>query len=216
MWVAASNNSNALQAVLNRKLDLNAKAKDGRTALMWAASANAELSTKLLQEAGANEAITDNEGKTAAAWQAWFQKTINAPQSQRQTILSDQEIQEKIIRPRQVALKEYMQKGEWKESDRIFRASPLHLAAAIGSTEDLRKLIALGAHIDAQDSASWTALHFAAQAGNTESIRLLLKYDANRSLTNELKKTPADLARDAGHQEAEALLRGVTPPSQKP
>ena len=215
MWVAASNNLEALQAVMNRKPELNLKAKDGRTALMWAASTNATHSMELLRKAGANETITDNEGKTVADWQAWFQKIANAP-SQGLTILSDKEIQEKITQPRQDALKAYIRKGGWKKTDRIFGATPLQLASAIGSPEDLRKLIALGANPNAQDNASWTALHFAAEAGNTESIRLLLKNGANRSLRNEYQKTPADLAHDAGHQDAETLLRDFTPPSQKP
>ena len=54
MWVAASNNTAALQAVLDHKPDLDLRSPDGRTTMMWAACSRGEPAMELLRKAGAD------------------------------------------------------------------------------------------------------------------------------------------------------------------
>jgi ankyrin repeat protein len=68
MWAAASDNPEALDAILRRGADLRAHSTDGRTCLMWAAAANASRTVDLLLSRGADTSEKDNNGRTAADW----------------------------------------------------------------------------------------------------------------------------------------------------
>jgi hypothetical protein len=50
--------------------------------------------------------------------------------------------------------------------DRMGRTA-VHYAAIDGDVDGLRGFVAVGADLDAEDSAGWTPLHFAAQAQNS-------------------------------------------------
>ena len=68
MWAAASDNPEALDAILKRGADMRARSTDGRTCLMWAAAANANRTVDLLISRGADISEKDDNGRTAADW----------------------------------------------------------------------------------------------------------------------------------------------------
>jgi len=68
MWAAASDNPEALDAIVKRGADIRARSPDGRTCLMWAAAANASRTVDLLLSRGVDTSEKDNNGRTAADW----------------------------------------------------------------------------------------------------------------------------------------------------
>ena len=87
--------------------------------------------------------------------------------------------------------------------------TPLMLAAAFGSADAMRALIASGADVRAASSAGLTALHFAAD--DATKTRLLLDAGADVNAASQLGRTPLIVA--AASQSAEAvrllLFRGA-------
>jgi ankyrin repeat protein len=68
MWAAASNVPEALEPIIAKGADTNARSADGRNCLMWAASANAIKTIQVLLHHGADAKATDKAGRTAAGW----------------------------------------------------------------------------------------------------------------------------------------------------
>eukprot|EP00960_Hanusia_phi_P001275 35531-Hanusia_phi.AAC.1 len=86
--------------------------------------------------------------------------------------------------------------------------SPLHKAAANGRTEQLRKLIALGAQVNSRTKNGRTALYLAAVDGSEECVELLLANEADPSIRNEEGRSAEEVARLFCHHGVVALLRG--------
>lgn len=85
--------------------------------------------------------------------------------------------------------------------------TPLHIAAAKGAPEDLlKKLLKLGAHIDAVDEYRWTPLCHAAEAGDIEMVNWLLDHGADIAFGNEKGTTPVSCALRENHDELAAYL----------
>ena len=84
----------------------------------------------------------------------------------------------------------------------------LHIAARMGSVEDMRVLIDYGANVNAVGDLGYTPLHQAAMRGHVKAVRLLLKAGARRDIRNEFVETPADVARQASYAEIVSTLEG--------
>ena len=85
--------------------------------------------------------------------------------------------------------------------------TPLHIAAAKGTPEDLlKKLLKLGAHIDAVDEYRRTPLCDAAEAGDVEMVNWLLDHGADIAFGNEQGTTPVSCALRENHDELAAYL----------
>jgi ankyrin repeat protein len=85
--------------------------------------------------------------------------------------------------------------------------TPLHAAAMHGHTSICKRLLALGADVNAQtDPQKYAPLHSAAFAGHLDTLRLLLRYRADRSLLNYRGETPAGTAMRTGQLAAVELL----------
>lgn len=67
--------------------------------------------------------------------------------------------------------------------------TPLHYAAADGSSDEVKRLLVSGAAVDAQDSNGWSPLHFAAQAVSPECTIELLKAGADVTLQDSFGNT---------------------------
>jgi ankyrin repeat protein len=84
--------------------------------------------------------------------------------------------------------------------------TPLHSAAAGGSTEIVHLLLAAGADPNARQNLGFTALHAAAQNGDAAMARDLLDHGAVDSATED-GRTALAIAEEQGHDEVAALLR---------
>lgn len=69
-----------------------------------------------------------------------------------------------------------------------------------------RRLLDVGAPIDAVQAGGFAALHLAASRGRRPLVELLLATGADPTLESDLDLTPRDLALERGHAEVAALL----------
>jgi ankyrin repeat protein len=67
--------------------------------------------------------------------------------------------------------------------------TPLHYAAADSKQEEVARLLADGANVNAQDDNGWSPLHFAAQALSSECTAELLRAGADHSLQDSFGNT---------------------------
>lgn len=74
---------------------------------------------------------------------------------------------------------------------------PLHLAAAAGHAETVRKLLAISANPDVQDNDGARPLHLAATAGSAAVAAVLLEARANPDATDAFGSTPVHFAAHA-------------------
>ncbi|XP_047103621.1 speckle-type POZ protein-like [Schistocerca piceifrons] len=86
-----------------------------------------------------------------------------------------------------------------ESSDRL---PQLHEAAIRGSAEDVRRLLAAGAPVDARNAAGWTALHCAAALGHDLVVASLLRAGADVDARDRCGDTPLHKA---------AWMRRVSP-----
>ncbi|TXT07215.1 hypothetical protein VHUM_03385 [Vanrija humicola] len=82
----------------------------------------------------------------------------------------------------------------------------LHLATVMGFHRLLRRLIAVGAHLNVQDVNGFTPLAHAALCSQTICARILLEAGASYDLPTVFGEMPLDLAKSDEHSEVEALL----------
>ncbi|XP_049796419.1 poly [ADP-ribose] polymerase tankyrase-2-like isoform X2 [Schistocerca nitens] len=91
-------------------------------------------------------------------------------------------------------------------------------AAMVGSTADLRALLAAGADVGARDETweSWTALHWTADRGHVEAARLLLEAGAEVGARTRQESTVLHLAACSGHAAVVQLFTDSTKYSVDP
>ncbi len=82
----------------------------------------------------------------------------------------------------------------------------LHQAARDGNLQELERLLAEGADVDAEDSKRRTPLHVAAEWGRIEVVRLLLEAGAEPNAVDVIGVTPTGLAVGKGHTEVADML----------
>jgi uncharacterized protein len=87
------------------------------------------------------------------------------------------------------------------------KVAPLHSAAAGRQLEIARRLLELGASVNARQEGELTALHEVAATGQLEFARLLLTHGADVNALTSSGKTPTAFAVAAGQKEMAELLR---------
>lgn len=93
------------------------------------------------------------------------------------------------------------------------RVTPIHSAAACGSTEIVTLLLEHDADPNSQQHGDYTPLMSAAMHGNAAMAEALLAHNASLNITAEDGRTARDMAREAGHEEL-ALRLEVLPDRQ--
>lgn len=88
-------------------------------------------------------------------------------------------------------------------------------ASSCGYVEFIGYLCSKGAMINKRDSVGRTALHQAAQNGHAAVVSELLKYGATAAPLCSQELTPLDLALLNGHKEVVAVLKPLTPVTEK-
>jgi ankyrin repeat protein len=86
------------------------------------------------------------------------------------------------------------------------REAELIILASIGNTEGVRRLLALGVTINAQDKQGNTALILAARNGYYDTVVLLLENNARRDIANRQRLTACALAYAMGHHGIAVLV----------
>jgi ankyrin repeat protein len=87
------------------------------------------------------------------------------------------------------------------------KVAPLHSAAASKQIEIARRLLKLGANVNARQESGLTALHEVAATGQIEFAKLLLAHNADINARTDDGKTPLMFAIAASQPEMANLLR---------
>lgn len=204
MWIAASNNQDALKVFLKRGPNLDARSPDGRTALMWAACARAADSMRMLGASGANESLRDSTGRTAAEWFEWA--NVDHPDPDLALPAGQSPPSKRILASRRVALRDYLAKGTWGKEDRVAGITPLHLAASLGDLKAITELIQEGATPNIRLANRATPLMEAATNGELKAVELLIENGADPGLRDAAGMRAIDCAVDYGHADVARLL----------
>jgi len=85
----------------------------------------------------------------------------------------------------------------------------LFMAAGTGKTEEAKRLLALGANIEAKDAYGDTVLIWAAWNGNLEACKLLIEKGADVNAKGNFNYTASMCAEDRGHGEIASLLKAA-------
>ena len=91
-------------------------------------------------------------------------------------------------------------------SENAIAVAPVHSAAASGSVETMRALLARYVDVDAPQEFGFTALHEAAYNGNVPMINLLLDAGADAEQTSDDGRDALAFARTGGHPAAVKAL----------
>jgi len=79
-----------------------------------------------------------------------------------------------------------------------FRATPLHVAAVLGTPDNIIALVGAGADLNARDNYGWTPLHAAAGAGTPANIIALVGAGAGVETRSDIGFTPLHVAAAIG------------------
>ena len=149
---------------------INAKNKEGFTALHYAVSNGNIKIVQLLKKFGANlEAVTNN-GKNIMHL---------AAESNQPTMLI------------------YLLLNEAQDISSVDEngSTPLHWACYYGAEESVNYLLSLNVDINAQDKEKFTPLHLAVSHNTINIVRLLLQKGADKNILNKYNELPIDIAR---------------------
>lgn len=173
--------SEEVKRLLNQGADVNAKDKDGRTALMAAAYKARVESLKLLIDGGADVNAKDVKGRTAlitASWEGHLE-----------------------------AMELLVYKGaEINTKDNDGNTS-LMMASRNGSYKVVKSLLDKGADVDAKDKADDTALMKASRFGHCDVVKALLDRGADVTTQNNYGSTALSLASRDNYRNVVNLLK---------
>jgi len=206
MWVAASDNLDALRAILAKKPNIDAASNDGRTVLMWAAAAVATNAMAVLTEAGADTSLRDRSGRSADDWLKWAQVASRTKGLSTHRVEAEPGFARRITKAQQAVLDTYVAAGKWNAADRLFGTSPLHLAAALGDTNALDRLLSRNANVNLRGDDGTTPLIAAAANGRTRACALLLKRGAEINWEDSARASALDWAIRLEHFETVRFL----------
>jgi thioredoxin-like negative regulator of GroEL len=188
---AAKNGDTAqVKALLDKGADVNARDKDGLTALMWAAAGGRTDIVKALLDKGADVNAKTSYGYTALMWAAAGGHTD--------------------------IVKALLDKGadvNAKDSDGY---TALMWAAARGHTDIVKALLDKGADVNAKDEDGTTALMSAARNGHTDTVKALLDKGAYANMKDTLGMTALKYAEANGHAEVVQLLKKAETAMREP
>ena len=209
---AKRQDTQAVRALLNQHVDVNARSEDGSTALLWAAHRNDAATVELLIRAGADANAANDFHITplslsctngnAALVELLLKAGANpdTPIATGETPLmtcagsgSADAVRLLIARGADVNASEPTQ-----------NQTALMWAAAEHHPDVVRALIAAGADLRAHTRKGFTALHFAARDGDSDTTRLLLDAGVDVNIRSQTD------ASDAGRGTADAPRSGRT------
>jgi hypothetical protein len=96
--------------------------------------------------------------------------------------------------------------GTKPESETQKQMYPLHLAAADGNTEQIKRLLSQGADVNAKDEEGQTPLHYAVKSGEMEVVQILIEAGANVHAVDKDGVTPLHTAAKFGNKDVVEIL----------
>ena len=186
-------NKEVLKVIIDYGADVNAKNKENITALMLGSKTGNTDGINVLLQAGANQAIVDDDGNT---WLHYAASGVNSKEALQVIIDHGADVNAKNKQNR-TALMLASKKGNIDGINVLLKAGAnqaivdvdgntwLHYAAGgVGSKEALQVIIDHGADVNAKNKQNLTALMLASKTGNTDGINVLLKAGTNRSIVD--------------------------------
>ena len=161
--------------MMGRTLDLNAKEKSGKSALMVATQLNHALFVKALCDKGADTTLEDEDGKTAL----------------HHAIIKDPGIVKVLLEHNANPVKPDKRKQ-----------TPLHLACRLGSLEIVEDLVEPLMETDSmnvRNEDDEAPLHIAAECGHSAIVTLLLNKGTDTSAEHDDIQKAIELATASGH-----------------
>lgn len=156
---AMDDNRGAVQALIDKKADVNAPQADGATALQWAVYRDDLELADLLLKAGASPKLANRDGATAM---------------QLASIHGSAPMMERLLK----AGVDVNERGPHDET-------PLMYAARNGNVQALDLLLQHGADVNAKESLRGTsALMWAVEQGHTDAVKLLIQHGAEVGITS--------------------------------
>ncbi|HEY4361323.1 MAG TPA: ankyrin repeat domain-containing protein [Bryobacteraceae bacterium] len=179
---AKNQDARAVRALIDQKVDVNARSSDGSTALLWLAHANDVNSAELLLKAGA-DANAANDFRTTPLSEA----CLNASTEFVRLLLKSGAKPNTPIATGETPLMTCAKTGN-SDAVRLLveygaavnttepaqNQTAIMWAAAEGHPDVVSALIAAHADLKAHTKQGFTPLHFAARVGDLESVKLLL------------------------------------------
>ncbi len=190
------------EAVLNGRIDVNAKDKDGCTALMMAASNGDTKIVSLLLEKGADPNKRGNLKLLNLKYPTPLMVAVRGGNAEIAALLlkhgADIEaVAEEIIGIDAIGLEE----TSWED------ITPLMRAIIEGQNEVAILLIRNKANVNAMDFIDRTPLMYAAREGQPGIVSLLLEKGADPNAKDQVGRTALTYAIKNGNTETAALLR---------
>jgi ankyrin repeat protein len=170
-----------VQRLLEHKADVDAKDKDGVTALHWAAKKGHEVVVRLLLEHKADV----NTKETSYGWTALHRAVENGHEAVVKLLVEAN------------AVVNVRNSDGW---------TALHWAAERGHEVVVKLLVEANADVNVRNSDGWTALHWAAERGHEVVVKLLVEANADVNVRNSDGWTALHWAAERGHEVVVKLL----------
>jgi ankyrin repeat protein len=224
MYVAELNSVEMLQMIIDAGASLEAKDKQGKSALAYSLSGHDELASpmvKALLAAGAKVNVTDNNGVTPLMLAARAESgevikallgagaVVNAKDNQGQAALTYAVGEPNSGETSGGAVDELIAAKADVNVTGLSGETPLMLAAKSGDAKTVQSLLAAGAAVNAKNNQGQTALLFATDESRNSTfnvVKLLIAAKANVNEVNERKQTALMLAAIRGNFESVKLL----------
>jgi uncharacterized protein len=215
---ARKQDAKTVRALVNEKVDVNARSSDGSTALLWTAHWNDSDTAVVLLGAGADANATNDFGMTP--------------------------LSEACTNANAALVRALLKSGAHPNTAIATGETPLMTCAKTGSADAVRMLVEYGAAVNAKEPAQnqtalmwaaaerhpnvvqalieahadlktntkqgFTAIHFAAREGDIESVKLFLDAGVDINLETQAEGVKNRVANQLGVQKTQGMI-GYTP-----
>ncbi|KEF58382.1 uncharacterized protein A1O9_06308 [Exophiala aquamarina CBS 119918] len=211
----------AIELLLGKGADVDAKTMGGQTALHLAAKYNALSAIGALLAGNARISAVDHRGNSplhhAASLESLYKKKV--PLTQIAFAASELKLgyveESRVYFGGEGVMSHLLAKGAPVDQKNSCSRTPLHLAARQGNDARSAILLNHGADVNATDNGGWTPLHGAIEAGAIATVRLLLSNGAATNTRAIIKVGDGDgsqtrvmdALQHARHLKAEAIVQ---------